>query len=554
MSPFQRKLAALSRDRPFLIRGVLIILTACTILGFVVAKFTTNEITEAERRDRIVHGVIAYESQQDRDELTTLLLKRGKPTPEAIATYVRFIKVFILHNLIERSSLDPEALLEKVPDFGTASLGIETYRAHLTDDQYALFNRFSIALYKKGEDQTAAIAFLEEQAKAEPPVRFANEFLGHLLSRDRERRAEAIAHFQVEAKAFPRADFSRFQLLSLNLSLKNHAELRTLLKDRDYRSLVSPQFAMELGIRMRDPLLILDGVGRADLQRLNSRILPLCLFTALIWFIILAKLGGIDRLRSPCLPLYALAVIAGAVSVTLTRVFIVWQDDIMGFHLNGEFLNDLLYCISGIGLREEVAKILLFLPFVPFIAKRRTQIQILITAGCVGLGFATMENIDYFDGPHGSPSQAFPRLVSAAFLHISLTGMLGLALCRFWHWPKRCWEELVGTFVAVVLIHGGYDALLIVRELREQVGIVHIVVLALTARYYLRKVAETRASDRQVVSPLGVFVIGSALIIGASWIVAMYLFNLDTALDGVGKGALSSAILAFIYINEFRNE
>jgi hypothetical protein len=34
----------------------------------------------------------------------------------------------------------------------------------------------------------------------------------------------------------------------------------------------------------------------------------------------------------------------------------------------------------------------------------------------------------------------------------------------------------------------------------------------------------------------------------------MYYYDLDVALDGVAKGALSSAVLAFIYINELRDE
>ena len=91
-------------------------------------------------------------------------------------------------------------------------------------------------------------------------------------------------------------------------------------------------------------------------------------------------------------------------------------------------------------------------------------------------------------------------------------------------------------------------------QLAEQVGVLTIVVLALTARYYLRKIGSVRKSNAQVVSPLGVFVLGAALLIGVAWIFAMGLYSLDTSLDGVGKVSLQTAVLAFIYINEFRNE
>ncbi len=510
--------------------------------------------TKEEARDQLVHSLISYESERDRDELSDLLLQRGAPTPEAIAENVRFIRVFIEHNLIERSGLDRERVLEKVPFYETAKLAIEGSRSQLTEDERVLFHNYAIALYQQGDEQSGAIEFLEEQAALRPPPRFANEFLGHVLSRQEQGRAAALPYFKLEADSFPRSDFSRFQLLNLNLALSDHDALRTLLADESYSRLASPQFQTQLGIELRDPALILEAVARGDLDDLGSPMLPLSLFAGLIWFIVLAKLGGVERLPSSRLMLYFLCLIAGFLSATFTLLLVVWQDHVLGFSLNGDFVNDLLYCFSAIGLREEVAKILFFLPFVPFIAKRFTQLEILIAAGCIGLGFAINENINYFYGPNGSPASALPRLLTASFLHISLTGLLGLAICRFWHYPKRCWEEAVGTFVAVVLVHGLYDALIIVRELAELGGILSIVVLALTVREFFRKIAATRATQRQAISPLAVFVLGSAMVVGAAWIFAMYYYDLDTALDGVGRGALNSAILAFIYINEMRDE
>jgi RsiW-degrading membrane proteinase PrsW (M82 family) len=554
-SPFQRKLAVYSRDRNFLIRSALTILAVCVILGFVVAKFAKSEASDDELREQHLHGIISYESERDRSELTDLLLGRGQPTPEALAHYITFFDAFLRQNLIPRASRSSEEIENFVSTLHAARIAIQANSKSLSDEQKFLFHNYAVALYKKDAMKDKALDFLREQAEADEPVRFANEFLGHVLSRRPQQRAEALPYLKREAERFPRSDFSRFRLLDLNLSLGNYDAVRTLLADASYRDLVSPRYAMEIGIRTRDLKLILNGVVHSNLARLTSTAAPLALFASFIWFIILAKLGGVERLRSGRLLLYSAALVAGCLSIPLTHVFIIWQEEMFGFKENGEFLNDLLYCISGIGLREETAKILLFLPFVFFIAKRRTQIEILIAAGCVGLGFATIENIAYFDDPtRGGPGAAFPRLVSAAFLHISLTGILGLALCRFWHYPKRCWEELVGTFVAVVLIHGIYDALIIVPQLSEQLGILAFVVLVLTIRHYFRKLAATRGPVSQTISPLAVYVLGSALVIGAAWIFAMRHYDLDTALDGVGKGALLSGILAFLYINELRNE
>ena len=555
MSPFQRKLAAYSRDRSFLIRGVLTILAVSVVLGFVVAKFAKDEETDGQRRERVLNRLISYNSERDRQELAELLLGRPEPTAEAVAHFITFIDVFVETNLIPQATRSREEVRKLASASSYAAAEIQRSASTLPDQEVLLLLTYNLAANGGVDEKKGAVEVLREQAALDPPPRFANEFLGQVMARDPDTREAALSHFVAEVQHHPRSDFARYQQLRLSLDLDRHDELRQLLADPSYRSLPDSRFLTQLGIGMRSPGLILKGVALDDLADLGSPMMPLALFAGLVWFVVLSKLGGVQRLLSPRLLLYTLCVIAGSLSATFTLLLIVWQENIIGLAQNGEFANDLIYCISGIGLREEFAKILFFLPFVPFIAKGRTQVEILIAAGCVGLGFAINENIGYFSRADlGGPGGAFPRLVTASFLHVSWTGVLGLALCRLWHYPKRCWEELVATFVGVILVHGLYDALLIIPELNRQLGILAIVVLALTVRYYLRKVAATRGPERQAFSSLGVFVLGSAVVIGAAWIFVMRYYNLDVALDGVGKGALSAAVVAFIYINELRNE
>jgi len=553
MSPFQRKLSVLSRDRQFLFRGVIGILAVCVLLGFVAKKFSDREPTKEEKAEHVIANLIRYKSD-DQKELADLLAGRGSPTPEAVASYIRFIKVFIEYNLVLHSG-NPKGVKEAAPPLQFSYLAVEGYgeskNVFSSDAQQALFQDYAIGLYHEDPvEKGLAIKKLEQQAAADPPVRFANEFLGH-ISRDRDELDQAITLFEAELENFPRSDYSRLQILQSHIELDNSDELDVLMEETEYRRLVDWRFLVEVGVRTKSIGLITEGITRMEILRAKSPFMPLSVFTGLVWFIVLAKLGGVKRLKSSRLLVFALAVFAGLFSGIPTLVLMVWQEDILGFRENGRFVNDLLYCISNIALREELSKLLLFLPLIPLLLKRRSQIEMLIAGGCVGLGFAIMENVGYFQN-HGPI--ALTRLLTASFVHITLTGLLGLALCRFCRWPKQCWEEFVGTFVAVVLLHGGYDAVLIVRQLQEQVGIFYIIFLVVMTRMFFKKAAEHREKFQQIISPLAVFVLGCALVVGISWIYSMMFIGLDKTLLGVGGGALGVAAIAFLFISELANE
>ena len=139
MSPFQRKLAALSRDRQFLVRGALGILSASILLGFVAKKLFDQEETKEEKAERVIQKLIRYESDRDREELADMLAQRGAPTTGAIASYVRFVRVFIENNLVLHSG-NPEAVKKYTPPLEFSTLPIEAgERSFESDEQQALF-------------------------------------------------------------------------------------------------------------------------------------------------------------------------------------------------------------------------------------------------------------------------------------------------------------------------------------------------------------------------------------------------------------------------------
>ena len=79
-------------------------------------------------------------------------------------------------------------------------------------------------------------------------------------------------------------------------------------------------------------------------------------------------------------------------------------------------------------------------------------------------------------------------------------------------------------------------------------------IFALIANYYLNSAKEVREGRTAAISPLGIFVIGSSILIGTAWILACYLSPVREVITTIGHSTLSLGAMAFIFINQFRNE
>jgi RsiW-degrading membrane proteinase PrsW (M82 family) len=167
----------------------------------------------------------------------------------------------------------------------------------------------------------------------------------------------------------------------------------------------------------------------------------------LIWFLVI-HMGACVPVRLWWRGLLGFGL--GVMSIPLTLFLITAEQNWFG--VQSSFDNpDIIYCISGIGLREETAKLVLFVPML-FLLRKAQAAHVLAVAASVGLGFAVEENINYFAGG----SDVWVRFISANFLHFALTGLTGLALwqtVRNSKWlPHFAW-----IFVGAVMYHGLYD-------------------------------------------------------------------------------------------------
>ncbi len=506
------------------------------------------------------HGIqsMLNEANNDPEKLAQIINQERDLDAKQVATWIRQAERIMLMVSILNSQQTPieglpaEALVEDYTEGLKSPLPmledlISNAKKVDASERMLLLN-LARGLYADEAGAEEALSNLRQSSSMTPPVRFANEFYADLLRKSGDTAdSEAEEYYLREAEFFVDAEYARNQIVQSLISNKDQEGLRKILNNPQYVDSLDAHSRMEIAAILRDWEELARAVIQYDYERGSLDRYMLSFFVALIWIIIVGQFAGFSR---RLLLLYAAAMILGILSASATLFAVVIQDNVRGFTLEGDAWHQLTYCIAGIGLREETIKLLFFVPLIPFL-RRRPEIESLIVAGFVGLGFAVQENIGYYLGEDFSP---WSRFFTANFFHLAMTGLLGLALVQFVRWPRTRWEELLATFLAVVVVHGLYDAFIIIPELSENFLIFTLVIMALIAyRFFDQAEPLAHPGRSRTLSPLGVFILGAALLGGIVMISSCWGSPFREALIGFLNSGLGIVPIVFIFINRFRD-
>jgi RsiW-degrading membrane proteinase PrsW (M82 family) len=257
-------------------------------------------------------------------------------------------------------------------------------------------------------------------------------------------------------------------------------KLNLLSKDDRYRTFLPSGALRYVSFRKADLTGYVTSYFRAHLANPNTYGIIAALFIAAIWFFYFVKLDVFEPEKYFHL---LLALAAGAVaSVGTSFVYDIYRF-LFGFELGGSILRELSYCVLGIGLIEETVKIVPALLLYRFNKQVNEPLDLLIYGSLTALGFALMENIQYFH--QAGLTRITGRAVTASLLHMSLTAiaLYGLVLIRFFR-KSNNWLVPVGTFALACLIHGLYDLFLVSQSWLSGIKVVSIVILLFTAMAY----------------------------------------------------------------------
>lgn len=539
-----RKIATLSRDKYFLIKACVFLVGLAAMISFAIwaiqstplgSRITPSKSIDTNPIDAVINNM-GIEIGADLDAKTLAGFIRNRK----LASYMipkDYTEIIVHESESQQTS----------PDYQTIHRRVQSSTA-INEGERERLNLLLTAIHKTGQPRKTAV---EQLLSIDSKKQYRNEFLGdaYLAIGEPELALEA---YTLEGTQFPDdSSYSQRSAVIAYTKRKEAKPLGQLLAKPEFRKHLDPSEKTDAALAARKfGYLFLAVVEREVPHRLHSGTL-LCLAGCLVWFFILALLDGFSR---QALIWGTVAFLLGIFSTVLTLYCLYIQVDLLNFvhNKNDTLLDQLIYNIAGIGLREETTKLLCFIPVAIIILRYNRPSLALVTAAMTGLGFAMFENVGYMN--REGVFNISDRLLSANSLHLCLTGLVGYSLYQCLARKGKGWENFLFDFLFVVFIHGIYDALILIPVL-EQLSIATVIIIVLIGyRYFdLLKSHVNYSGVYNRISPLGVLVVGTAAFASLILIVGTIFYGLEKAAESFLQTTLFSLPLAFAFISRFRD-
>ncbi len=389
---------------------------------------------------------------------------------------------------------------------------------------------------------------LQKIASADPPVRHANQAIA-AFHVSQHSFAIAAKHFEIEGR-FLDAEVARQFALDTYAAVDDSESLMRLAATSPYKSLISPSEELVIAEANRDWQAITWTIPKLMAQLFRQGFATaLALFAGIGWFVIAIRMGQAGETSSVRVWLCVLAVVMGGLSIWPTHLIDIWQEFEWGIVESDETVEGIKYYVLGVGLREELAKLLLLLPLMPIIVRRRSGTEALIVSACVGLGFAIIENMGYFARSGNTDSMG--RFLTANFFHMSMTGLIGLAIART-IWKQHDISHALLTFLLVVLAHGFYDATIAVPAL-ERVSIGGTIIFILLSYQFFHEVRGTYNLRPQSISLTAIFLFVVSTLTAITFVYVSWRFGFTASLKMLSVDVIGLSVTVYMYLREMPN-
>ncbi|MDZ8118510.1 PrsW family glutamic-type intramembrane protease [Pontiella sp. NLcol2] len=386
------------------------------------------------------------------------------------------------------------------------------------------------------EENFEPLKILAENA-APPDANFA---LAVALENEGDKEGEISALYREVERYNP--DYARERIVDIYLDMQKYDILDALARDEEYRVFFTAWVLQDIALSRLDWPMIFKTLIPAAYEDILPATVLLALLSGLIWTTVLIRFNGsFSEVWKFILP----ALVLGAVSAHATLLVVFWQEYQMDFGFGEGVYRQLLYCLS-IGLKEEVLKLLLFVPLIPFL-RRKSDLAVLTIAGLVGLGFAIEENINYFSASAGLSAVA--RFATANFLHIALTAMCGLTLTRAIYQRGEDIQYALTTLVLAVAVHGFYDAFMMVHAFQDYSWLTYTVFILMGYQYFgwLRHLREEWQDPFSITAT---FTFGVITVTGLSFALFAWYTGPYPAAQAVLGEAIGIAIILILFYRE----
>ena len=385
-----------------------------------------------------------------------------------------------------------------------------------------------------------------------PELPYLNNSIGYVYL-EQKRYLEAEKYFLRELDANANISGAYSNLANVYKATQNDAKLTRLLSNEEVIGYVSER-------HLRHHLL-----GQGDFETYSHHAFKLGDYTTsgvvgaalilIVWVIFLLWIDVYETEKIRHI-LFALVIGCGfsMLATPLYDLYFVW----LGLELNGNYINDLLYCIFAIGVIEEAVKIIPFLILLRFKSIINESMDYIVYASVCGLSFAFMENIMYFH--EGGLDNVLSRSVSATVLHMTLTSFVAYGLMYAKYQAKSgALVYFIFAFFAACVVHGLYDFWIISDGWVGHFKILSVVILFYSVHRYA--LAITNALNSSEFSIGRGKLVRSAEFLGAAmtiiaayqYTIIGYKFGAENANLNFFSMLISSSFLAFILVTVLGN-
>lgn len=393
----------------------------------------------------------------------------------------------------------------------------------------------------RGSADAADRAIIVGEADREPPEAWANDILGREAQRAANPGA-AAARFAREATAFDGRRRDATLACDLWSGLRDWPRIDAALAQPRFARQLGPGRRFDLASERGQWLQAMRWILPAQWEGATLAIVLLAALSAAVWFSICTNIGSPMPARRRRV-LYGTAVVLGILSSYLaigTFVAEVRWFPSLGSH---DFKSELLDCVLFVGPREEVAKGLFTLPILIWVKRHGRRRDALACGGLVGLGFAAVENLGYFES---GLSTALVRFLTANIFHIATTGLLAASIDDAMRGRTTKGNGIGWTLGFLAFMHGMYDvfALAAPEQGISALPFVSLLPFFLVTRSFLTALGELPRHDGRLQEK---FIVGMVLVAGATFVYASAQVGAKGAVVAMAEGLMGTAI-AFVLV------
>lgn len=491
---------------------------------------------------------------------------------------------FVIMNLLhsEGRRLSPAEVLEQALEEGTRREIIDAYKLNLERYPDSLPLYFGYADQRESSnDQTCAVIDWSEFTKNEEIIGISHEYhmaicpsseeelygLGeHNFNLNKTPYAnyvrglhagqtgdaqKAVQYFQREIRLNPEFDATYIELYRL-IEHYFPEHYHTFLLNEEMRQHL-PSGLLQFGYFKEGYYgQYLSEIFKQHYLDIHPMAFLAGLLISIIWLLYLRSLDIFRKERW----LDILIVFLGGIFFTLFCIPIYhYAHYELSMGINGEALNDFLYCTLVIGGSEETVKML---PWVIFaLASRRLKepYDYLLYASVAALGFAFAENWMYLENPNNIVGRSIMSTVAHMFFACILAYSIVLARYKFKQLVWKIVTPLIG-FALACLAHGFYDFWLISPSTRGLYFITTLFfILSIHVWFHLKNNAINHSQYYQnrpfnVQSQLNIFMFGMIGVLMFEYVLTSYEYGAEWSNYNLQSDALLiGAFLLYMTFN-----